>query len=60
MMFVEEGKIKLSDPITKYLTEGKDKWGGVTMKHLLTHTSGMPTCFMGAWTCARTIPRMIS
>jgi len=47
MMFVEEGKIKLSDPITKYLTEGKDKWGGVTIKHLLTHTSGMPSMFYG-------------
>jgi CubicO group peptidase (beta-lactamase class C family) len=42
MIMVEEGKIKLTDHITKYLPEGKDKWGGVTIKHLLTHTSGMP------------------
>ena len=42
MMLVEEGKLKLSDPITQYLPEGKDKWGGVTVKHLLSHTSGMP------------------
>src|SRR5688572_32785928 len=42
MMLVEEGKLNLNDAITKYLPEGKDKWGGVTIKHLLSHTSGLP------------------
>ena len=42
MMLVEDGKLSLKDPVTKFLPEGKDKWGGVTIRHLLTHTSGMP------------------
>lgn len=41
MMLVEEGKIGLDDPIGKYLDGLPDAWGGVTIRHLLTHTSGI-------------------
>jgi CubicO group peptidase (beta-lactamase class C family) len=58
MMLVDEGKVKLDDPVAKYLPEFKDQWlvveqgkdhlllkkpkRPVTVRHLLSHTSGMP------------------
>jgi CubicO group peptidase (beta-lactamase class C family) len=41
MMLVEEGKIGLDDKIIKYLPEAPEKWQGITVRHLLTHTSGI-------------------
>ena len=41
MMLVEEGKVYLDDPITKYLPETPQAWRGITIRHLLTHTSGI-------------------
>jgi len=41
---VEAGKIRLDAPITQYLPEYRADTGGkVTIRHLLTHTSGIPT-----------------
>ena len=48
MMLVEEGKLNLEDKITKYFTDGPEAWRNITVRHLLTHTSGMtdyPTDF---------------
>lgn len=42
MILVKEGKLRLDDEITKYLPEGKGKWEGIKVRHLLSHTSGMP------------------
>lgn len=45
MQLVENGKIKLDDPITTYLPyfELTDStYGKITIRHILTHTSGMP------------------
>ena len=41
MMLVEEGKIHLDDSITKYFPEAPQAWHGITLRHLLTHTSGI-------------------
>jgi hypothetical protein len=41
MMLVEEGKVSLNDPISKYIGESPGAWRGVTVRHLLTHTSGL-------------------
>ena len=47
MMLVDEGKLSIDDPVEKYLPEFKElktKDGApanLTIKHLLTHTSGM-------------------
>ena len=41
MMLVEEDKVRLEDPITKYFTEAPQRWRGITIRHLLTHTSGI-------------------
>ena len=41
MMLVEEGKINLDDPITKYFPEGPESWKAVKVRHLLSHTGGI-------------------
>lgn len=41
VMLAEEGRLGLDDPITKYLPEGAAVWRGITIRHLLTHTSGI-------------------
>ena len=41
MMLVEEGKLSLDDKITKYFPDGPSAWRDITVRHLLTHTSGM-------------------
>jgi D-alanyl-D-alanine carboxypeptidase len=41
MMLVEEGKVRLDDTITKYFPEAPQAWRGITIRHLLTHTSGI-------------------
>ena len=41
MMLVEEGKIKLEDHISKYLPGAPESWKDITIRHLLTHTSGI-------------------
>src|SRR5213076_2240971 len=40
MMLVEDGKIKLDDPITHYLTDAPATWKQVTIRELLSHTAG--------------------
>jgi CubicO group peptidase (beta-lactamase class C family) len=40
MMLVEQHKLSLNDPIAKYLGVPKT-WSGITVRHLLTHTSGL-------------------
>lgn len=42
MMLVEEGKISLEDKISKYFPEAPTAWKVITVRHLLTHTSGIP------------------
>ena len=41
MMLVEEGKIRLDDSITKYFPETPQAWRNITIRHLLSHTSGI-------------------
>lgn len=38
----ERGKLKVSDPICRYLDDCPVSWQGITLHHLLTHTSGIP------------------
>jgi CubicO group peptidase (beta-lactamase class C family) len=40
MMLVEEGKVKLDDPITNYLKDAPAAWKEVTIRELLSHTAG--------------------
>ena len=41
MLLVEEDKIRLDQPIGAYLEGLPDPWGRITVRHLLTHTSGI-------------------
>jgi CubicO group peptidase (beta-lactamase class C family) len=41
MMLVEEGRIGLDDHLTKYVPESPAAWKDVTIRELLTHTSGI-------------------
>lgn len=43
MMLVEEGKVALDDPISKHIPDTPPAWKDVTVRHLLTHTSGIKT-----------------
>ena len=43
MMLVEERKLGLDDRISKYLKGTPETWRDITIRHLLTHTSGIKT-----------------
>jgi CubicO group peptidase (beta-lactamase class C family) len=43
MQLVQQGRIGVQDPICKYLETCPDSWKPVTVFHLLTHTSGIPS-----------------
>jgi len=42
MLLVEQGKLALDDSIARYFPEAPVSWKSVTIRHLLTHTSGAP------------------
>ena len=42
MLLEEHGKLHLDDKIARYLPRTKASWGSITLRHLLTHTSGIP------------------
>lgn len=41
MMLVEEGKLKLDEPIGKHFPEASGAWDAITLRHFLSHTSGL-------------------
>jgi D-alanyl-D-alanine carboxypeptidase len=41
LLLVEEGKINLDEKISKYLPNTPEAWKNVSVRHLLTHTSGI-------------------
>jgi D-alanyl-D-alanine carboxypeptidase len=41
MMLVEQGKLALADPISRYVDDTPDTWKDISLRHLLTHTSGI-------------------
>lgn len=43
MMLVEQGVISLDESITNYLDNSPDTWYPVTIKHILSHQSGIPS-----------------
>src|SRR3974390_1346393 len=42
MILEEQGKLRLEDKIAIYLPRTKARWGSITLRHVLTHTSGIP------------------
>lgn len=41
LMLVEDGKVKLDETIATYLPQVPQPWRGITVRHLLTHSSGI-------------------
>jgi len=41
MLLQKDGKLSIDDPINKYLDSLPDTWKNITIKHLLSHTSGI-------------------
>jgi D-alanyl-D-alanine carboxypeptidase len=41
LLLVEDGKLSLDDPIARHLEGTPDSWKGITIRHLLNHTSGI-------------------
>jgi D-alanyl-D-alanine carboxypeptidase len=42
MLLVQDGKLSIEDKISKYLEGTPPTWKEITIRHLLTHTSGIP------------------
>lgn len=42
MLLAQDGRLGLDDPIHDYLADLPSEWLGVTVRQLLTHTSGIP------------------
>jgi CubicO group peptidase (beta-lactamase class C family) len=42
MLLVEDGKLELDAPLSRYLPEAPAAWKDVTIRRLLTHTAGLP------------------
>ena len=42
LLLQERGRLKLEDPISKYMAEVPPAWQPITFLNLLTHTSGIP------------------
>jgi len=42
LLLEERGKLKLNDPIAKYIPDAPAAWDKITIFHLLTHSSGIP------------------
>ncbi len=41
MLLVEDGKLRLDDPLSNYLSGTPASWEKVTLRHLLSHTAGL-------------------
>jgi len=42
VMLAEEGRLGLDDSITRWFPAARESWKGITVRQLLTHTSGIP------------------
>jgi CubicO group peptidase (beta-lactamase class C family) len=49
VMLSEQGRLSLDDPIVRFLPEGSGLWPRITIRHLLTHTSGIPDDTIPDW-----------
>jgi CubicO group peptidase (beta-lactamase class C family) len=41
MLLMEDGKLTIDDKLNKYFPDAPETWRNITIRHLLTHTSGM-------------------
>jgi CubicO group peptidase (beta-lactamase class C family) len=43
LLLQERGKLNVQDPVKKYLADAPAAWDKITIYHVLTHTSGIPS-----------------
>lgn len=43
LKLIEQGKVSLDDPMKKFYPEAPAAWDAITIRHLLNHTSGIPS-----------------
>jgi len=43
LLLQERGKLKIDDPVKTHLPDAPEAWDKITVFHLLTHTSGIPS-----------------
>jgi CubicO group peptidase (beta-lactamase class C family) len=41
LLLVEDGMLSLGDPVGRWIDDCPNEWQGITLHHLLTHTSGL-------------------
>jgi D-alanyl-D-alanine carboxypeptidase len=41
MLLVQDGRLSLDDPISRFYPGAPESWRGITVRHFLTHTSGV-------------------
>lgn len=58
MLLQERGRLSVNDPVCRYFTDCPAAWESMTIRHLLTHTSGIPdyTSFPGWMEKKGTLP----
>jgi CubicO group peptidase (beta-lactamase class C family) len=60
MQLRERGKLKLEDSVCVYVAPCPDAWKPVTIHHLLTHTSGIPSYTgIASWRETNMVPKTI-
>ena len=58
MQLQQQGKLSVQDPACRHLSPCPDAWKPVTIHHLLTHTSGIPSYTgLAAWSQTMMMPR---
>ena len=41
MLLAQDGRLSVDDPVSKYFAGAPEAWQGITIRHFLTHTSGV-------------------
>ena len=41
MLLAQDGRLTVDDPVEKYFTDAREAWQAITVRHFLTHTSGV-------------------
>lgn len=41
LLLAQDGKLGIDDPISKFYADAPESWRGITVRHFLTHTSGV-------------------
>ena len=57
LMMQDEGKLSVDDPVSKYIPEFAGN--GVTLRHMLTHTSGMGEATAAELAAAKTLAELV-